>query len=73
MVGRWRRLKYSYSMKGHMDPDYGGTCRGPRHMVATGGRHLNTPIFYEGTHGPRLWVEKGGGASCLASLNTPIL
>ena len=28
MVERLEGLKYSYSMKGHMDPDYGGKVGG---------------------------------------------
>ena len=35
MVERSEGLKYSYSMKGHMEPDYGGK----------GGRCLNIPIL----------------------------
>ena len=49
-------LKYSYSMKGHMDPDYGGKVEGLKYSYSMKGhmdgqtmversRGLNTPIL----------------------------
>ena len=64
MVEKWR-LKYSYSMKGHMDPDYGGKVAGLKHSYSMkghmdpdyGGKVEGLKYSYsmKETHGPRLW------------------
>ena len=41
MVERWKWLKYSYSMKGHMGPDYGGKVQGLKYSYSMKG-HMDT-------------------------------
>ena len=52
-------LKYSYSMKGHMDPDYGGKVEGLKYSYSMKGPCRNTWT--------QTMVERWRG------LNTPVL
>ena len=63
MVERSRRQRMSYSMKGHMDPDYGRKVGGLKYSYSMKGHMDPDGGKVEGLKypEPRLWW-KGGGA-----------